>query len=352
MNEATPPIPGVPASAAPAAGSPLASAEPAPVTGLQGLDRASGSYRAIGTLFAVGLIWLFFGLKSEYFFTTENIFNIFLQASSVGIIAAGLTVVMIAAEIDLSIGSLQALSGSVAAVVIIQLGQPIWLGIAAGLGATVLSGAVSGLLTWKLKIVSFISTLAMLGIAQGVAFLLTNATAIAGFGPTYALIGTYTYRGFPGAAVIAIVVFVVLHLMLTRTKFGLQIYAVGGNAEAAEFAGIQTGRVKLVALMISGLTAGIGGLIISSRLDAGNGLFGANDLLAAVAAVVIGGTSLFGGVGSVVGTAIGVIMIASINDGLILINVPDFWQQIVIGCIIIGAMVVDQLTKVVRVSVQ
>ena len=147
---------------------------------------------------------------------------------------------------------------------------------------------------------------------------------------------------------LAIVVFVVLHLMLTRTKLGLQIYAVGGNSEAAAYAGINVGRVKLIALMISGLTAGIGGLILSSRLDAGNGLFGANDLLPAVAAVVIGGTSLFGGVGLVTGTAVGVLMIASINDGLILINVPDFWQQIVIGCIIIGAMAIDQLTKTVR----
>lgn len=338
---------------APASGAGAASAPPTGVRGLalRGFGRAMGSFRAAGTLVAVGFIWLFFSLKSEYFFTSDNIFNIFLQASSVGIIAAGLTVVLITAEIDLSIGSLQALSGSVAAVIIIQLGSPVWLGIVAGLGATVLASAISGLLTWRLKIVSFISTLAMLGIAQGVAFLLTNGTAIAGFGPVYALIGQYTYRGFPGAAVIAIVVFVVLHLMLTRTKLGLHIYAVGGNAEAAEFAGIRAGRVKLVAMMISGFTAGIGGLIISSRLDAGNGLFGANDLLSAVAAVVIGGTSLFGGVGSIVGTSIGVIMIASINDGLILINVPDFWQQIVIGCIIIVSMVMDQLTRAVRLSV-
>ena len=332
-------------------GPPVPEVESARSVVRRALDRAAGSYRALGTLIALGLIWLFFGLKSQYFFTTTNIFNIFLQASHIGIIAAGLTVVLIAAEIDLSIGSLQALSGSVAAVVIIQHGYPIWLGIAAGLAATVFAGFVSGILTWKLKIVSFISTLAMLGIAQGCAFLLTNGTAIAGFGHTYGLIGTYTYRGFPAAAMIAIVVFAVIHLMLTQTRLGIHIYAVGGNAEAAEFAGIKAGRVKLTTLMISGFTAGIGGLILSSRLDAGNGLFGANDLLAAVAGVVIGGTSLFGGVGSVVGTAIGVVMIASINDGLILLNIPDFWQQIVIGCIIVGAMAVDQLTKAARFSI-
>jgi ribose/xylose/arabinose/galactoside ABC-type transport system permease subunit len=317
-----------------------------------GLTRASGSFRALGTLIALGLIWLYFSLESEYFFTTANIWNIFLQSANVGIIAAGLTVVMISAEIDLSIGSLEALSGSVAAVVIINHNHSIWLGIAAGLGATVLCGAISGLITWKLKVVSFISTLAMLGIAQGLAFLLTNGQAVAGFGETYDKIGTFTIRGFPGAAVIAAGVFLVLHLMLTRTKLGLQIYAVGGNAEAAAYAGISPGRVKLIALMISGLTAGIGGLILSSRLDAGNGLFGAGDLLQAVAAVVIGGTSLFGGVGNVLGTAIGVVIIASINDGLILMNVPDFWQQIVVGVIIIAAMVVDQIAKSARLVVR
>ena len=339
MTDTTPPTPATPA-------------EPIRAQLQARLTRASGSWRVLGTLVALGFIWLYFGLKSQYFFTKVNIENILLQASNVGVIAAGLTVVMITAEIDLSIGSLEALSGSVAAVVIIEHGYSVWLGIAAGLGATVLAGAISGLITWKLRVVSFISTLAMLGIAQGVAFLLTNAHAIAGFPQDYDKIGTFKVGTFPGAAIIAAGVFLVLHLMLTRTKLGLQIYAVGGNAEAAAYAGISPGRVKLIALMISGLTAGIGGLILSSRLDAGNGLFGASDLLQAVAAVVIGGTSLFGGVGNVIGTAVGVLIIASINNGLILTNVPDFWQQIVVGVIIIAAMVVDQLVKAARLAVR
>src|SRR3954451_13457399 len=316
------------------------------------LMRASGSVRALGTLVALAIIWLVFGLKSQYFFTTANIWNIFLQSANVGIIAAGLTVVMIAAEIDLSIGSLEALSGAVAAVVIINHGYSIYVGIAAGLGATVLCGAISGLITWKLKVVSFISTLAMLGIAQGAAFLLTNGQAVAGFGDTYDKIGTFTVRGFPGAAIIAGSVYLVLHLMLTRTRFGLKIYAVGGNAEAAAFAGISPGRVKLYTLMISGLCAGIAGIILSARLDAGNGLFGANDLLQAVAAVVIGGTSLFGGVGNVLGTLIGVLIIESIYNGMILMNVQDFWQLIVVGVIIIAASVVYQLAKAARLVVR
>ena len=162
-------------------------------------DQLAGSLRVVGILVALAGIWLYFSLKSEFFLTQPNIFNILLQASNVGIIAAGLTVVMITGEIDLSIGSLEALAGSVAAVVIIRHGEPVWLGIVAGLGATVLAGPVSGFLTSKLKVVSFISTLAMLGIAQGIAFLLTNGQAVAGFPSPYDKIGTSDIRGFPGA---------------------------------------------------------------------------------------------------------------------------------------------------------
>jgi ribose/xylose/arabinose/galactoside ABC-type transport system permease subunit len=310
--------------------------------------RVNRSIRTSGLVIALLGIGTYFTLSSEYFLTTENLFNILLQASNIAIVAAGLTVVLIAAEIDLAIGSIQALAGAVAAVVIITHGVPVVAGIAIALGCAVLAGAISGFFTWKLKVVSFISTLAMLGIAQGVAFLLTNGQAVAGFPESYKKIGTAEIRGFPGAAIIAVGVFVALHLMLTRTRLGAHIYAVGGNAESAALAGIRTGRIKLYALMISGLCAGVGGLIISARLDAGNGLFGANDLLAAVAAVVIGGTSLFGGVGSVVGTGVGVLIITTISNGMVLLNVPDFWQQIVVGCIILAAMVVDQITKAAR----
>ena len=310
--------------------------------------RANRYIRTGGLVVALLGICTYFTLSSPYFLTTENLFNVLLQASNIAIVAAGLTVVMITAEIDLSIGSLQALAGAVAAVMIIEHGVPVVLGTLIALGVSVLAGAISGVFTWKLKVVSFITTLAMLGIAQGIAFLLTNGQAVAGFPESYKQIGTAEIYGFPGAAVIAIVVFLSLHLMLTQTRLGAHIYAVGGNTESAALAGISPGRIKLVALMISGLCAGIGGLIISARLDAGNGLFGANDLLAAVAAVVIGGTSLFGGQGSVIGTAVGVLIITTISNGMVLLNVPDFWQPIVVGCIILAAMVLDQITKAAK----
>jgi ribose/xylose/arabinose/galactoside ABC-type transport system permease subunit len=302
-------------------------------------------HRLTGLILALLLICLIFSLKSPFFLTQRNLYNILLQASNVGIIAAGLTVVMIAGEIDLAIGSLQALGGAVAAVVIIKAGVPAALGVAIALLATMFAGLVSGFITSKLRVVSFISTLAMLGIAQGIAFLLTNGQAVAKFPLPFRAIGTGTLFGFPGAGLLAVAVFVALHLLLKQTRLGLHIYAVGGNLESAAMAGIKPGRIKLTVLMLSGLTAGIGGLILSARLDAGNGLFGAGDLLGAVAAVVIGGTSLFGGSGSVAGTAVGVLIIATINNGMVLLNIPDFWQQIVIGCIIVASMVVDQLAK-------
>jgi len=302
--------------------------------------------RTGGLLLALIAIGAYFTFRSEFFLTVDNLYGILLQSANIGIIAAGLTVVLIAAEIDLSIGSLEALAGAVAAVVIINHGFPTWLGIAAGLASGVLAGFVSGMFTWKLKVVSFISTLAMLGVAQGIAFLLTNGEAVAGFPTAFTDIGQATIgNGFPVAVLIAIGVFVALHLMLTRTKLGLHIYAVGGNAESAALSGIKPGRIKLITLVICGVCGAIAGLIISARLDAGNGLFGAQDLLPAVAAVVIGGTSLFGGVGTVVGTAIGVLMITTINNGMVLLNIPDFWQLIVVGCLILGAMVLDQITK-------
>jgi ribose/xylose/arabinose/galactoside ABC-type transport system permease subunit len=295
---------------------------------------------------SLAIICAFFTIKSPYFLTVQNFYNILVQASNIAIIAAGLTIVILVAEIDLSIGSVEALIGSVAAVLIIQSGLPTGVGIFLALLVAALVGLINGFFTTKLHVVSFIVTLAMLGIAQGIAYLLTNGQPVAGFPPAYHKIGLSTIgNGFPVPALIAFVVVAVLHIMLTRTRFGLHLYAVGSSTQSAAFSGIRPDRLRIVAFMISGVTAGIGGLILSSRLDAGNGLFGASDLLVAVAAVVIGGTSLFGGIGGVIGTTIGVLIIQTIGDGLVLLNVPDFWQQIVVGGFILGAMVIDQIAK-------
>ena len=303
-------------------------------------------FRTSTVFLVVGATWLLFSQLTPYFLTKSNLYNIGIQSSNVAIIAVGLTIVLIAAEIDLSIGAVQALTGSIAAVLIIQQGQPVWLGILVPLIVGPCIGVASGLLTWKLRIPSFIGTLAMIGGAGGAALLITNNAPINGYPDSYLNFWTgYIFGDFPKVILIALGVVVVAHVFLNRTRTGRHIYAVGGSAEASALSGITPGRVKLIALMLSGLTAAIGGEILSARLNAGSGEFGREDLLPAVAAVVIGGTSLFGGRGSVWGTLGGVLLLTSIANGLILLDVESAWREIVIALMIVLAMLLDQLLK-------
>jgi ribose/xylose/arabinose/galactoside ABC-type transport system permease subunit len=311
---------------------------------LHKLDRYKHISGLIGALVA---LWILLAILSQYFLTLSNFYNILLQASNLAIVAAGLTLVILVGEIDLSIGSVEAFVGSVAAILIIKADIPVVPGVILSLLAAVLIGLVNAFLTTKLRVVSFITTLAMLGVAQGIAFIMTDGQAIEGFPESFQHIGTATIgtAGFPVPALIAIVVIVVIYLLLTRTQLGLHMFAVGGSRQAATFAGISPARIKTIAFVICAVTSGIGGLILSGRLNAGNGLFGQGDLLNAVAAVVIGGASLSGGMGSIVGTTVGVLIIATIEDGLVLLDVPDFWQQVVVGGFIVGAVMMDQIAK-------
>jgi ribose/xylose/arabinose/galactoside ABC-type transport system permease subunit len=301
--------------------------------------------RVGGTLVVLGAVWLAFGLLDPIFFTYQNLKNILLQSSSLAIIAAGLTLVMITAEFDLSLGSIEGFSGCVVAVLAITEGLPIGVAMVAGLAAGLTVGVINGLITWKLLVPSFITTLAMLGVVQGTAFLVTDARAISGFPDSFRVLGTGEVWGVPVPAILAAVVFTVLHVVLNRTAFGLRIYAVGSDAGAARLAGIEPGRIRLAAFAISGCLAAIGGFIISARLNSGNGDFGSNDILLAVAAVVIGGTSLTGGVGTMLGTAMGVLIITSVETGLVIVNVQPFWHLIAIGGLIIAAVVLDRIVK-------
>ncbi|MDA1280626.1 MAG: ABC transporter permease [Chloroflexi bacterium] len=301
--------------------------------------------RAVGTLAGLVVIWAIFGALTDTFLTGRNIQNILLQSANVGAVAIGLTVVMIAAEIDLSVGALEAMAGAVTAILLKFLEFPVALAVSMGLGTVVILGALNGLVTWKVRLPSFVATLAMLGVAQGGAFVLTNGRPVNRLPDAFRFIGTGTIGPLNAAVVSTGALFILTHIILTRTRIGRHLFAVGGNAAAAESSGINAGRIKLYALMYSGFTSGVGGLILSARLNAGDGRFGESDLLVAVAAVIIGGTSLFGGVGTMIGTATGVIMVVSIKNGLVLSNVQDFWQRIVIGLLIILAMVVDQVAR-------
>ena len=307
--------------------------------GFKALIRTSSVYIALLVICA-GL-----SVVSPFFLTAANLVNVLLQAATVSIIAAGFTVVLIAGEIDLSIGSLIGMTGSVSAVLIIQAGYPVPVGIAAGLLAGMAAGLFNGLVTVIFQIPSFVVTLAMLGMAQGAGLLLTNGRPVSGFPESYSVIGQGRLGPIPLPIIIALVAYVAIHLLLSKTKFGVQVYAVGGSRRAAELAGIRVSRVIISCFVISGVCSAVAGIVLSSRLDAGNGNFGATNLLDAVAAAVVGGTSLMGGVGSVIGTLAGVLIISAIRNGLVLLNVQAFWQQVAVGAIIVLAVVINQIVR-------
>ncbi len=299
-----------------------------------------------GSIFiALALLWTALAFASPYFFTQQNILNILLQSSTVGILAAGVTLVLIAGEIDISVASVQALAATVSATVIITHDGSVALGIAAGILVAVVAGSLNGYATIYARIPSFIVTLAMLGIAQGAAFLVTGGQAIGEFPHSYGVLGQGKVGPVPVPVIIAGAVYLVLHLLLSQTPFGLNVYAVGGSRNASRLAGLRIERTIMTVFVISGALSGLAGIILSARLDAAHGSFGASDLLDAVAAVVIGGTSLFGGAGGVIGTLGGVVIISTIRNGLVLLNVEAFWTQVVVGGVILVAVLLDQMFK-------
>jgi ribose transport system permease protein len=298
-----------------------------------------------GTAAAFALICLVLTFIAPDFATVGNVLNVLLAASTLTIVACGLTVALIAGEIDLSVGSVEALTGSVAAVMIVTYGVPWPLAIIGGIFTGAVVGLVNGVFAARFSVPSFVSSLAMLSIAGGAASLLTNGTSVFGLGPQFATIGTGRVASIPVPVIIAAVVAIVLSLVLRRTSFGLDVYAVGGNAEAARLSGVNVASVRTRVLIMSGALAGLAGLIIASRLDSGSGTVGTQDLMAAIAAVVIGGTSLNGGVGSIGGSVIGALLIATIQNGLVLLDITAFWQQVAIGSLILIAALLERLSK-------
>lgn len=308
-------------------------------------NRLAAALRAGSIFVALFVICSGMSFASPIFLTTANILNILLQAATVSIVAAGLTVVILAGEIDLSIGSLIGLTGSVAAVSIIvsHLSPAVGIVVALMVGCAV--GLFNGLVVVIFRVPSFVITLAMLGMAQGAGLLTTGGRPISGFPEVYSTIGQGRIGLIPVPTIIAFFVYLFIHLLLTKTKFGVELYATGGARYAAALSGIRVNRIIVLTFVLSGMCAAISGIILSSRLNAGNGDFGAGNLLDAVAAVVVGGTSLLGGVGTVIGTLGGVLIISVVRNGLILLNIQAFWQQVAVGAIIVLAVVINQVAR-------
>jgi len=287
--------------------------------------------------FAVVFLFFAITLGDDGFLTGNNLLNIVRQTATVTIIAVGMTYVIAAAQIDLSVGATAGLASVVTAMTIANYG--VFLGILAGLAVGVVVGSVNGALVAMLKIPSFLVTLGMLGIAAGVAQWITKSAPQPILSDLYnKVFGSGDIGPIPGLIVWMIIVVVIGAIVLAKTRFGRQVLATGGNPVAAKFTGINTTSITFRVLLISALLAALAGMLYAGQLQSGRYQWGTGDELSAIAAVILGGTSLFGGSGTVVGTLFGALLIGLINNGLILAGLDTSQQQVIRGVIIILAV--------------
>lgn len=301
------------------------------------------SLSKLGPLIGLILITILLTFLSDSFFTVNNLMNLLRQISINALIAFGMTFVILTAGIDLSVGSLLAL-GSALTAGMLASGMDPMLAIFIGLLIGLALGAMNGLIITKGKVAPFIATLATMTIFRGVTLVYTDGKPITGLSDsiTFEMIGRGYLFGIPFPIIIMLIVFLILFFILNNTVFGRQVYAVGGNEEAATLSGIKTDRVKIWVYSLTGMLSVLAGIILTSRLNSAQPTAGTSYELDAIAAVVIGGTSLMGGRGRIVGTLIGALIIGVIGNGLNLLSVSSFFQQIVKGGVILLAVLLDR----------
>nr|WP_235867248.1 ABC transporter permease [Roseibium marinum] len=301
---------------------------------------------ATGPLIGLLLLCVFLSIATDSFLSFRNFLNILDQITVLGIMAVGMTFVILIGGIDLSVGSVLALSMMVLGYLNVEAGMPMAIAIGGALLASAVAGAVSGLLITAFRIPAFIATLAMMSIARGVANMITNGSQIIGFPAWFNMGAIIRYGGFLTMTVaVMLIVFTVATLYLRYREGGRSLYAIGGNPEVARLAGIDVQRTTVLVYVASAVLSGLGGILLAARLDAVQPSSGVAYELDAIAAVVIGGTSLSGGTGGVVGTIVGVLIIGVLRNGLNLIGVSPFLQAVIIGSVIVLAVAVETIKR-------
>ncbi|MDX3974382.1 ABC transporter permease subunit [Shinella sp.] len=303
-----------------------------------------------GIFFAFLLLVGILALSNEFFLTPGNISNVLLQTSINGVLAIGMTFVILTRGIDLSVGSVVALAGMVSASFVTSSATagiagapyPMVVALAAGILVGVCCGALVGLIVSRFSVPAFVATLGMLSAARGATLIYGGGKPVPGLSPDFRWIGTGNIFGIPMPVILLAVVFAVSWWVLTRTRFGRYIYAVGGNPHAAKTSGLNVTRIRFLVYVISGALSGLAGMILSARTGSALPQAGIAYELDAIAAVVIGGTSLSGGVGRVTGTLIGALIIGVMNNGLDLMGIQSYYQQVLKGALIVGAVMLDQ----------
>lgn len=294
-------------------------------------------------LFALIVLVVFASVLSEHFLSVANITNILRQVSIIGILSLGMTFVIILGGIDLSVGSILALSGTVIMAAQVKFDSPIIVSILLGLLCGLLIGLINGLMVTYGKITAFIATLAMMTIARSLALYYADAGAISGMNSAYAKIGNNYVLGVPIPVIIFAVMVILAYIVLEKTVLGRHIYAVGGNSQAARLSAISVFRVTIISYMICGFTAAIGSIIETSRLNSISTSTSGNMYeLDAIAAVIIGGASLAGGKGRILGTLFGVLILGVLSNIMNLLNISPYLQGVVKGLIIVAAVLLQK----------
>jgi inositol transport system permease protein len=306
------------------------------------------------------IVFIFLGMcallavfsPNNSFLKPQNLINVVRQISVIGLLALGVMLCIIAMGIDLSLGSVLGFSAVVTASLVQQLGWkealypgvslPPFFAVFAGLGVGIVLGAVNGGLIAAFRIPPFIATLGMMTMARGFAYIYSNGRPVSTLVPEFLWLGGGDILGIPVPIIVFGIVIVLTHLMLNFTRFGRHIYAIGGNEVAARVSGVNIGRTKVGIYTFSGLMAGLGGVVLTARVQSATPALGMGYELDAIASAVIGGTSFAGGIGTVWGTVVGALIIGVMNNGLDLLNVSPFYQQVVKGVIIIVAIIIDE----------
>jgi ribose transport system permease protein len=300
--------------------------------------------RRFGTVIGLGVLCAVLWALTPYFLTVSNLLNVAQQTSINAIVAVGMTFVIISGGIDLSVGSIVALSGVMLGTAL-QGGQPLSIAVSAALATGVACGIVNGALVSIGGLPPFIATLGMMSVARGAALVFTEGRPVSGFGDGFRSLATGSVGFIPAPVVAMIVVYAAAHLVLTRTTFGRYVYAIGGNEEATRLSGVAVRFHKTIIYGVSGLMSAVAAIVLTARLNSAQPIAGMMYELDAIAATVIGGTSLMGGEGTLAGTLVGALIMGVLRNGLNLLGVSSFLQQIVIGAVIVGAVLVDTVLK-------
>jgi ribose transport system permease protein len=304
--------------------------------------------RQFGTLIGLVVLCVVLWALTPHFLTVSNLLNVAQQTSINAIVAVGMTFVIISGGIDLSVGSIVALAGVVLGT-LLQQGQPVVIAVMAAIAVGTACGLLNGALVSWGGLPPFIVTLGMMSVARGAALVFTEGRPVSGFEPGFRSLATGSLGLVPAPVIITIAIYLLAHIVLTRTTFGRYVYAMGGNEEATRLSGVNVRLQKMSIYGVSGLMSAFATIILTARLNSAQPIAGMMYELDAIAATVIGGTSLMGGEGTLAGTLVGALIMGVLRNGLNLLGVSSFLQQIVIGAVIVGAVLVDTVLKRHRV---